>query len=127
MAAQHGARVLIKLFDLGLHLGPGNDAHRLDQAIPEAAGQTGHGLVIVHGQQRLEQRRDLAIHEMLQAARHLLGHVGAGLVVDEHLDLGLQRLGAGGQLAHGKLAPHQPALFGKVQLGIRRVIHAVGA
>ena len=79
------ARVLVQLLDLVGDRVARHDPERLDQPEAEAARQPGQGLVLLHPQQRLEQRRDLAVDEMLQPAGDLLGHLGAGLVVDEGL------------------------------------------
>ncbi len=62
---------------------------------------------------------------MLQAALNLLGHLRASLVINENVDLGLERLIALRQLADGVIAPHQAALIGKVDLGIRRVVETI--
>ena len=64
---------------------------------------------------------------MLQAALHLLGHIGARFVIDKGHDLRLERIGARHQLAHGIRAPHQATLFGEINFGVGRVIEAICA
>ncbi len=64
---------------------------------------------------------------MLQPPADLLDHVGAGLLVDEGVDAGFQRICARHQLANRVLAPHQPALLGEIELGIGRVVETIGA
>jgi hypothetical protein len=46
------------------------------------------GFIARHVQQRLEQRRNLAVDEMLQAAAHFVGHVRPGFVIDKSVTCG---------------------------------------
>ena len=126
VAAQGAPRVLIQILDLGGDRVARQDAKRLDQAKGKAARQAGQRLVPLQGQKRLEQGRDLAVDEMLQAALDLVGDLGPGLLVHEDIDAGMQRVGPAHQLADGRAAPHQPALFGIVQFGIGGVVEPVG-
>ncbi len=63
-----------------------------DHAESKAARKSGQGFVLGQGQQRLEQGCDLAVNEMLQAALHLLRNLGAGDIINENLDLRLERI-----------------------------------
>ena len=124
--AQGGAGILIQILDLGRNLGPWHDAEILDHAEGKATRDWRQSIVLGQVQQRFEQCRDLAINKMLQTALHLGGDIDAGLVIDECHGLRFQRIIARYQLAHGMFAPHQPALFGKVDFRIGRVIEPVG-
>ena len=75
-----------------------DDAKRLDKTKAKAPRQARQGLVPLDVDQRLEQRRDLPVDEMLQPALHLLGDIGAGLVIDKGLHPRLQRIVARDQL-----------------------------
>ena len=75
--------------------------------------------------QRLEERGDPAVDPVPRPAADLLGDLGAGVLVDEGLDLRAERVRAGDELADGVLAPHQPALLGDVDLGVGRVVELV--
>ena len=127
MLAQRAARLLIQRLHILGHVAARQDTQPFDHAEGKAPRQTGQRLVALHRQKRLEQRGNLAVDEMLQAALHLLRHIRPGLVIDKGRHLRLHRVRSGHQLAHGLIAPHQPALFGKVDLGIRRVVEPVRA
>ena len=118
MFAQNGAGLLIQLLDLGRDLIARNDAHRLNQTKGETACQTLQRLIAGHRHQRFKLRRDLAVDKVLHAAAHLVGDIGAGLFVNENLDLRLGGLGPLDQFAHRRGAPHQAALRGEIQLCI---------
>ena len=125
MLAQHAPGFLVQFLDLGGDAVAGQDPKRLDQPEGKATGQTGQRLVLLQGQQRLVQRGDLAVDEMLGPAADLVGDLGTGLLVDEDLDAGMQRIGALDQLADRLAAPHQAALFGIIHLGVGRVVETV--
>ena len=127
MLAQHSARVLIQRLDVIGHVRTQQDTHRFDHAERETARKAVQGLVFLQGDQRLEQRGDLAVDEMLQAALHLGRHIRTGLLVDKGHDTRLERIIARGQLAHSLVAPHEAALLGVIHLGIGRVVEPVGA
>ena len=127
MAAQNRPRVLIQRLHIVGHRVARQNAKPFNQPEGKTPRQTLQGLVPAHRQQRLELRCHLAVNEMLQATADLVGHVEPGFFIDKGLGLRLQRFGPGNQLAHSRGTPHQAALFGEIQLGIRRVIKAVGA
>ena len=125
MFAQGGAGVLIQILDLGRYLRPRHDAEIFDHPKGKATRDRRQCVVPGQVQQRFEQCRDLAINKMLQAALHLGGDIRSGLVINECHGLRFQRVIARHQLAHGMFAPHQPALFGKVDFRIGCVIEPV--
>ncbi len=124
--AQRTPRILIELLDLVRNTGARQDAMRFHHAEREPACQPGQRVVIAQREKRFEQARDLAVDEMLQAAFDLLRDVRPGFVIDKPLHARAQRIGAGDQLAHGAVAPHQAALFGVIQLCVGRVVEPVG-
>ena len=126
MLAQCAASVLIQRFHILGHLGARQNAEILNQLECKATGQAGQRLILAQPQQRLEQCGNLAVDEVLQTALHLLRHFGTGDIVDENLDLRLQRVAASGQFTNRSAAPHQAALFGEINLGIGCVVEAVG-
>ncbi len=125
--AQRAARILIEGLDLVRDGGTGQNAQCLDHAKGKSLGQTAQRFVTLHGDQRLEQGRNLAIDEMLQAALDLLCDIRACHIIDKHLDLRLERIGPCNQFAHRRRAPHQAALFGVVNLCIGRVVKPIRA
>ena len=127
MFAQRTASILIQRLHILGHLGAGQNAEILNQLESKATGQAGQRVVLAQPQKRLEQGRDLAVDEVLEAAFHLLGHFRPGDIVDKDFDLRLQRVAASGQFAHRGAAPHEAALFGEVNLGVRGVVEPVGA
>ena len=127
MLAQGTAGGLVQRLDVLGHLRAGDHAHRLDQPEGEAPRQPLERFVVAHLDQRLEQRGDLAVDEMLQTAFHLLGDVHAGLVVDKGHHPGFERVVPLGEFADRLIAPHQTALFGKVDLGVGGVVKAIRA
>ena len=127
MLAQRTAGLLIERLHILGHLAARDDAKAFAQTEGKALGHAAQRLVALHGDHRLEEGRDLAVNEMLQAALDLLRHILACLVINESDGNGLERVRTGGQLAHRLGAPHQAALFGEIDLGIGRVIEAVGA
>ena len=127
MLSQGATGFLIKLLDLGGHGVAGQDAHGFGKPEGKAAGKAGQPLIPRHGEQGFKLGRHLAVDEMLQTAADLVHHLGSGLIVDKGINGWLCSLGPFYQLAHRVGAPHQAALFGKIKLGVWRVVKAVSA
>ena len=62
---------------------------------------------------------------MLQTALNLFSDIRSCLVIDEGLRDGFERVGTGRKLADRMAAPHQTALFRKVDFRVRRVVETV--
>ena len=63
---------------------------------------------------------------MLQSPLHFLGNIRASGVIHKHFDLRLKRVRTFDQLTNRMAAPHQAALFGKVDFCIRCIVKPVG-
>ena len=127
MFAQGATGLLIQLFDLICHRVAHDHAHGFGQAKGETACQTRQGFVTPHRQHRFKPCGNFAINEMLQTARDLFTHIIARLIIDKGCDSGALGLCAFDQLAHGRVAPHQTPLGGKVQFGVWRIIKPICA
>ena len=125
MLAQCSAGVLVQGFHVFGHIFTRDHAHRFDKAEGKAAGKARQPLIARHGGEGFEQRGHFAVNEMLRAAAHLVGYVGASFFVDKDFDLRAQCLAAFDQLAHGGTAPHQATLGGIIHLGVGRVIKTI--
>ena len=126
MLAQQAAGFLIQRLDVVADGFARDDAHRFDQLERNTARHAGQGFVARHGQKGIEQRSDLAVDEVLQAAAHLVHDIGARLVIDKGRHLRAHGGITLDQFADRGVAPHQPALFGEIELGIGAVIELVG-
>ena len=127
MLAQRTAHVLIKGLHILGHLIARQNAQRLYHAEGKPPGQPGQRLVLLQRLKRLKQRGDLAIKEMLETARHLFSNLGPGLFIHEDFNPWLERFRAFDQLANRMLAPHETALFGKVDLRVGGIVKPVRA
>ena len=105
--------------------GPGHDAEILNQPEPDALGQSFERLIRLDGQHRLEQCRKPPVEPVLEAARHLFRNIRSCFFIDKDLDLGRCDVRTPGQPPDGQIAPHQPALFGQVDLVVGRIIEPV--
>ena len=127
MFAQGGTRLGVQCLDLFGNIATRDNAKLFAHPKGKALGQAGQGFIAHQRQQRLECGGDFAVDEMLQPALHFCNHLWTSLFIDKGHDQRLQRFRASGQLAYGMFAPHQPTLFGEINLGIRRIIKSVGA
>ena len=126
MFTQGTARILIQRFDIICHDIARQNAKPFGQTERKAARKPGEGFIAAHGKQGFEQRCNLAVDKVLKAAADLVGHIGASLFIHKRLDRWPCDFAALDQFAYGHGAPHQATLFGKIQLGIGRVIETVG-